>query len=101
MQYFPPLSLHNLPPAVLYWPPLSASAPQAGFAGEVVDSDEEDPSQMDSAKGKSRYDFNTEEEWQKYKETREQMPKAAFQYGVKSADGRKSGKDVVSRLVGE
>ena len=100
MQYFPPPSLHNLPPAVLYWPPLSASAPQAGFAGEVVDSDEEDPSQMDSAKGKSRYDFNTEEEWQKYKETREQMPKAAFQYGVKSADGRKSGKDVVSRVLG-
>lgn len=98
MQYFPPLSLNNLRPAALCWP--APSAPQAGFAGEVVDSDEEDPSQMDSAKGKSRYDFNTEEEWQKYKETREQMPKAAFQYGVKSADGRKSGKDVVSRLVG-
>ncbi len=46
---------------------------------------------MDTTKGKSRYDFNTEEEWMRYKETREQAPKAAFQFGVKSADGRKKG----------
>ena len=41
-----------------------------------------------------RYDFNTEEEWQKYKETREQMPKAAFQFGVKMTDGRKAHKNL-------
>lgn len=102
MQYFPPLLLTPVAQQLAPRCPLLVCplCPQAGFAGEVVDSDEEDPSQMDSAKGKSRYDFNTEEEWQKYKETREQMPKAAFQYGVKSADGRKSGKDVVSRVLG-
>ena len=43
-----------------------------------------------------RYDFETEEEWQRYKETREQAPKAAFQFGVKVADGRKGGKEMVS-----
>ncbi|GAX78797.1 hypothetical protein CEUSTIGMA_g6234.t1 [Chlamydomonas eustigma] len=64
---------------------------QAGFGGEVVDSDEEDLSHMDTTKGKSRYDFTTEEEWERYKMTREQAPKAAFQFGVKTADGRRQG----------
>lgn len=41
-----------------------------------------------------RYEFQTEEEWQQYKETREQLPKAAFQFGVKRSDGRKSQKDL-------
>ena len=37
-----------------------------------------------------RYNFDTEEEWQRYKETLEAMPKAAFQYGVKMTDGRRT-----------
>lgn len=41
-----------------------------------------------------RFDFETEEDWQKYKETREQLPKAAFQFGVKRSDGRKAQKDL-------
>eukprot|EP00798_Chlamydomonas_sp_ICE-L_P021686 gene21686-28709_t len=68
---------------------------QAGFVAEVVDSDDEDRAQMDGGKvGKSRYDFETEEEWHQYKETREQAPKAAFQFGVKAGDGRKGGKEM-------
>lgn len=35
-----------------------------GFAGAVVDSDDEDLSHMDSKEGKSRYDFETEEQWE-------------------------------------
>ncbi|KAJ1973212.1 hypothetical protein H4R34_005152 [Dimargaris verticillata] len=37
----------------------------------------------------SRWDFDTVEEWQHYKEQQTALPKAAFQYGVKVADGRK------------
>ncbi|KAJ1982405.1 hypothetical protein H4R35_000285 [Dimargaris xerosporica] len=37
----------------------------------------------------SRWDFDTLEEWQHYKEQQTALPKAAFQYGVKVADGRK------------
>ena len=40
-------------------------------------------------KGKSRSDFTTEEDWQKYKSNKEAMPKAAFQFGVKMTEGRK------------
>lgn len=35
-----------------------------GFTGAVVDSDDEDLSHMDSKEGKSRYDFETEEQWE-------------------------------------
>ncbi|KAL7136932.1 hypothetical protein ABFS83_10G062400 [Erythranthe nasuta] len=64
---------------------------------EVVDSDEEgDLSKMDMggrAKGRlHRWDFETEEEWAKYNEQKEAMPKAAFQFGVKMQDGRKTRK---------
>ncbi|XP_047946636.1 suppressor of mec-8 and unc-52 protein homolog 2 isoform X1 [Salvia hispanica] len=64
---------------------------------EVVDSDEEgDLSKMDMggrAKGRlHRWDFETEEEWAKYNEEKEAMPKAAFQFGVKMQDGRKTRK---------
>ncbi|WOK93801.1 suppressor of mec-8 and unc-52 protein [Canna indica] len=64
---------------------------------EVVDSDEEDDlSKMDMggrAKGRlHRWDFETEEEWAKYNEQKEAMPKAAFQFGVKMQDGRKTRK---------
>lgn len=35
-----------------------------GFNSAVVDSDEEDLTHMDSKEGKSRYDFETEEQWE-------------------------------------
>jgi len=35
-----------------------------------------------------RWDFDTEEEWKQYKDNCVILPKAAFQYGVKSSDGR-------------
>ncbi|XP_043704969.1 suppressor of mec-8 and unc-52 protein homolog 2 [Telopea speciosissima] len=64
---------------------------------EVVDSDDEDDlSKMDMggrAKGRlHRWDFETEEEWATYNEQKEAMPKAAFQFGVKMQDGRKTRK---------
>ncbi|XP_057967288.1 suppressor of mec-8 and unc-52 protein homolog 2 [Malania oleifera] len=64
---------------------------------EVVDSDDEDDlSKMDMggrAKGRlHRWDFETEEEWAAYNEQKEAMPKAAFQFGVKMQDGRKTRK---------
>ncbi|THG14452.1 hypothetical protein TEA_016299 [Camellia sinensis var. sinensis] len=86
---------------------------------EIVDSDDEDDlSKMDmggrvevidmvevkylvlmemkyslQAKGRlHRWDFETEEEWAKYNEQKEAMPKAAFQFGVKMQDGRKTRK---------
>lgn len=36
----------------------------------------------------SRWDFEDEEEWARYKEQQVHMPKAAFQFGVKSSEGR-------------
>ncbi|GMH23300.1 hypothetical protein Nepgr_025143 [Nepenthes gracilis] len=64
---------------------------------EVVESDDEDDlSKMDMggrAKGRlHRWDFETEEEWAQYNEQKEAMPKAAFQFGVKMQDGRKTRK---------
>ncbi|XP_077211471.1 RED family protein [Tasmannia lanceolata] len=64
---------------------------------EVVDSDDEnDLSKMDMggrAKGRlHRWDFETEEEWATYNEQKEAMPKAAYQFGVKMQDGRKTRK---------
>ena len=48
---------------------------------------------MVQAKGRlHRWDFETEEEWAKYNEEKEAMPKAAFQFGVKMQDGRKTRK---------
>ena len=44
--------------------------------------------------GKSRYDFNTEEEGELYKNAKEAAPKAAFQFGLKNKDGRKAHKDL-------
>ncbi|ORY46473.1 hypothetical protein BCR33DRAFT_715546 [Rhizoclosmatium globosum] len=41
-----------------------------------------------------RYDFETEEEFQAYKESQVVMPKSAFQFGVKSSDGRKNRKEM-------
>ncbi|KAG2488795.1 hypothetical protein HYH03_012595 [Edaphochlamys debaryana] len=80
----------------------------AGFVGALVDSDDEgaggDLESMDSkqaGKGKTRADFATDEEWQKHKESRETLPRAAFQYGVKRADGRKSHKELEKGAVAE
>ena len=42
---------------------------------------------------------------QEYKQNKEMLPKAAFQFGVKAGDGRKSGKDLTrkqdSKLSGQ
>jgi len=59
---------------------------------EVYDSDEEDLSKMDQGnKNKLRpWDFETEEDWEHYNETKEATPRAAFQFGVKMADGRRT-----------
>lgn len=66
---------------------------EASFS-EVIDhdSEEEDLTKMeiDRRKRLRRWDFDTEEEWAKYNETREALPRAAFQFGVKMSDGRKS-----------
>eukprot|EP01116_Phalansterium_solitarium_P009534 TRINITY_DN23721_c0_g1_i1.p1 TRINITY_DN23721_c0_g1~~TRINITY_DN23721_c0_g1_i1.p1 ORF type:complete len:583 (-),score=248.31 TRINITY_DN23721_c0_g1_i1:201-1949(-) len=64
--------------------------------------DEADLSKMDVGKKNRlrRWDFDTEEAWSSYNEKREAMPKAAFQFGVKTADGRKTRKtkeDKISR----
>eukprot|EP00897_Mesotaenium_endlicherianum_P005466 jgi/Mesen1/4948/ME000247S04235 len=83
-----------------------------GFTSEVAGSDDEDDaedlSKMDmggKAKGRlHRWDFESEEEWATYNESKEAMPKAAFQFGVKTADGRKtrkSGKDKENKLNNE
>ena len=62
----------------------------------VVDtgsSDEEDFSKMDPGATNKKelrpWDFNTQEEWERYMDTREATPEAAFQYGVKKGDRRK------------
>ncbi|CAO2143246.1 unnamed protein product [Urochloa humidicola] len=67
------------------------------YHNEVAGSDDEDDlSKMDMggrAKGRlHRWDFETEEEWAKYNDQKEAMPKAAFQFGVKMQDGRKTRK---------
>lgn len=45
----------------------------------------------------SRANFATEEEWQAHKSKQETLPKAAFQFGLKMADGRKSHKNLVGK----
>lgn len=47
-----------------------------------------------AASAPCRADFNTDEEWQAYKENKETLPKAAFQFGVKRGDGRKNHKQL-------
>ncbi|XP_060078521.1 protein Red-like [Ylistrum balloti] len=58
------------------------------------DSDDEvDYSKMDQGNKKGpigRWDFDTQEEYSDYMANKEALPKAAFQYGVKMADGRKT-----------
>lgn len=48
---------------------------------------------MDLGKKKGpigRWDFDTQEEYSQYMNNKEALPKAAFQYGVKMADGRRT-----------
>lgn len=63
-------------------------------ADAIDDSDDEvDYTKMDHGNKKGpigRWDFDSQEEYSEYMANKEAMPKAAFQYGVKMADGRKT-----------
>jgi len=54
--------------------------------------------QMDSKKRLKRWDFSDDESWQAYESKREATPKAAFQFGVKRNEGRKTKKQKESKL---
>lgn len=62
----------------------------------IEDSDDEvDYTKMDQGNKKGpvgRWDFDTQEEYSQYMNSKEALPKAAFQYGVKMADGRRTRK---------
>lgn len=61
----------------------------------IDDSDDEaDYTKMDTGnkKTRSRFDFESQEEYSDYMNAKEALPKAAFQFGVKMQDGRKSRK---------
>ncbi|KFB43481.1 AGAP004738-PA-like protein [Anopheles sinensis] len=62
----------------------------------IDDSDDEvDYTKMDLGNKKGpigRWDFDTQEEYSDYMSSKEALPKAAFQYGVKMQDGRKTRK---------
>ncbi|XP_026728439.1 protein Red [Trichoplusia ni] len=62
----------------------------------IDDSDDEvDYTKMDAGNKKGpigRWDFDTQEEYSAYMSSKEALPKAAFQYGVKTQDGRKTRK---------
>lgn len=71
------------------------------WTGDMGDeeADDEDLKQMDGQKPeKSRYDFATEEEYEKYKASQQNLPKAAFQFGVKKGDGRLSQKEMSKKV---
>ncbi|KAK0415827.1 hypothetical protein QR680_012141 [Steinernema hermaphroditum] len=71
--------------------PSGISMLEAGY-----ESDEDaDFSKMDMGNKKGpvkRWDFDTQEEYEKYLSSQEALPKAAFQYGVKTNEGRKTRK---------
>lgn len=62
----------------------------------IIDSDDEvDWTKMDKGNKKGpigRWDFDTAEEYSDYMSSKEALPKAAFQYGLKMSDGRKTRK---------
>lgn len=62
----------------------------------IDDSDDSvDYTKMDAGNKKGpigRWDFDTQEEYSAYMSSKEALPKAAFQYGVKTQDGRKTRK---------
>jgi len=72
------------------------------YVPEVVSDDEEDLTHMDvgraRGKGPNRSDFHNEEEWESYNYKREAAPRAAFQFGIKMADGRKNRKQKDQKL---
>jgi len=74
--------------------PDSYSECYPGAANGPYDSDEEaDYSKMDLGNKKGpikRWDFETEEDYHSYMESREALPKAAFQFGIKMSEGRKT-----------
>ncbi|GAB6023945.1 hypothetical protein CHUAL_008675 [Chamberlinius hualienensis] len=63
-------------------------------ADAIDDSDDDvDYTKMDMGNKKGpvgRWDFDSQEEYSHYMNQKEALPKAAFQYGVKMADGRKT-----------
>lgn len=63
-------------------------------ADAIDDSDDEaDYTKMDMGNKKgpvNRWDFENDEQYQEYMSKKEALPKAAFQYGVKMSDGRKT-----------
>lgn len=63
----------------------------------VIDSDDEvDYTKMDKNTKKGaigRWDFETQDEYTEYMSQREALPKAAFQYGLKMSEGRKTRKN--------
>jgi len=65
------------------------------LAYEGSDDEKDDISKMDMGKKNKlkRWDFASEEAWSSYNDNREAMPKAAFQFGVKMGDGRKTKKN--------
>lgn len=67
----------------------------------IDDSDDEvDYTKMDLGNKKGpigRWDFDTQEEYSDYMSSKEALPKAAFQYGVKMQDGRKTRKHKIEK----
>ncbi|KPJ11556.1 Protein Red [Papilio machaon] len=56
--------------------------PRTGYFDKPVETEKEE----------GRWDFDTQEEYSAYMSSKEALPKAAFQYGVKTQDGRKTRK---------
>ncbi|KAI8817552.1 RED-like protein N-terminal region-domain-containing protein [Fimicolochytrium jonesii] len=71
------------------------------------DGEEPDLSQMDMGVKQNkrsqlqRFDFDTEEEWHRYKDEQVHLPKAAFQFGVKAGEGRMKANNAKKRGGGE
>ncbi|KAI3410152.1 hypothetical protein GPALN_006510 [Globodera pallida] len=61
--------------------------------------DEADYTQMDMGNRKGpvkRWDFETQDDYERYQSAREANPKAAYQFGVKTSGGRKTRKSTVA-----
>ncbi|KAG0335106.1 hypothetical protein BG004_000132 [Podila humilis] len=82
---------------------LGTGSRHLGHTAYDSDEDDEDGAQqstilMDQGTHKNkraqlgRFDFDTEEGFNRYKDTVDVVPKTAFQFGVKMSDGRKTGK---------
>ncbi|KXJ10977.1 Protein Red [Exaiptasia diaphana] len=67
--------------------------PGAAEVAYESDDEEADYTKMDLGNKKGpikRWDFESDEQYNKYMETREALPKAAFQFGIKMSEGRKT-----------